>query len=89
MAPISTKTWDTAAGEGREQVVVSQEQEVGVSSLSEERGMNDHRGRLSLLLVPGDHTGADGLLALGGLERGHACAQICTKSPPLTFMSSS
>lgn len=30
----------------------------------------------------GDHTGADGLLALGGLERGHVCARVYQGSTP-------
>lgn len=74
-----------AAGEEREQVFLSKEPEVDVSSLPEERGMNYRHGRLSLLLMHGDHTGADGLLALGGLERGCACARVYPGSTPTSM----
>lgn len=79
---MSTETREMAAGEEREQVFISKEPEVNVSSLPEERGTNYHHGRLSLLLRCGDHTGADGLLALGGLERGCACARVYPESTP-------
>lgn len=46
-----------AAGEEREPLFISKEQEVDGSSLPEQRGMNYHHRRLSLLLTHGDHTG--------------------------------
>lgn len=63
---------------GRVQVSISREQEADVCSLPEERGMNYHHGRLSLLLTHGGPQGADGLLALGGLESRYTLHQEST-----------